>query len=135
MLSSALKISEAGFNFLTHEDLIHQVVPTCGFWQFPHQSGGFLFDGTAAFFGCRHGFKKPQEAVKCKTSLKGMAGSGVGLGEEIDEQGEYFVAVLAGEAEGELGGEQAVVEIDVMAAALDFVGEIAFAAGGLGEGA
>jgi hypothetical protein len=32
-----------------------------------------------------------------------MAGSGLGLGEEFDEKREHLVAVLAGEAEGELG--------------------------------
>ena len=67
-------------------------------------------------------------------SVRGaMAGSGLGLGEQFDEQREHLVAVLAGQAEGELGGEQAVVEIDVVASALQFVGEVAFAACGLGQ--
>jgi len=47
--------------------------------------------------------------------------------------GEDFVAVFAGEAEGELGGEQAVVDADVMAAAVEFVGEVALAGGELRE--
>ena len=39
----------------------------------------------------------------------------MGLDQQFDEQGEYLVAVLADEAEGELGGEQSVVAVDVVA--------------------
>jgi hypothetical protein len=39
------------------------------------------------------------------------------LDELFDEQREHLVAVLAGEAEGDLGAEQAVVEVDVETAA------------------
>ncbi len=46
---------------------------------------------------------------------------------------EDFVAVFAGEGEGQLGGEEAVVEADVMAAAVEFVGEVALADGELRE--
>ena len=59
-----------------------------------------------------------------------MIGSGLGLDERFDDQGEHLVAVLASQAEGELGTEQALVEIDVMAAALEFVGEVTLAVRG-----
>mgnify|MGYP001554784222 CR=1 FL=1 len=54
----------------------------------------------------------------------------MGLGEEFDEQGEHLIAVLTGESEGELGAEQAVVEIEIVAAALELVGQVALATGG-----
>ena len=53
----------------------------------------------------------------------------MGLGEEFDDVGEDFVAVVSGEAECELGGEKAVADSDVVAAALEFVSEVAFAMG------
>ena len=46
---------------------------------------------------------------------RAMAGSGVGLDQQLDQQREHFVAVLADEAEGQLGGEQPVVAVDVVA--------------------
>lgn len=59
--------------------------------------------------------------------MSGTAGSGLGLCELLDKQGEDFVAVLAGKGQGELGGEQTVMEVEIVAAPLDLVGEVAFA--------
>ena len=39
------------------------------------------------------------------------------LSQEFDQQRKHLVAVLAGKAEGKLGGEEAVVEIEIVAAA------------------
>ena len=52
-------------------------------------------------------------------------------GEEFDEAAEDFVAVAAGEGEGELGGEEAVFDADVVAAAAQFVSEVFFGVGKL----
>ncbi len=62
------------------------------------------------------------------------AGSGAAMGEEFDELGEDFVAVAAGEGEGGLGHEQAVLHVEIVAAAFDFEGEIPFVDGEVGQG-
>lgn len=47
---------------------------------------------------------------------------------------EDFITIAAFEGEGQLGGEEAVAHADVVTAALEFGGEIAFASDELGEG-
>ena len=55
-------------------------------------------------------------------------------GDDFDELGEDFLAILAIKGEGELGIEQAEADADVEAASAGFVGEIAFAAGQFSQG-
>ena len=55
--------------------------------------------------------------------------------EEFDHEGEDFLALIAVEAEGELGGEETVVDAHVVAAAVDACGEVAAALSEFGEGA
>ena len=50
-------------------------------------------------------------------------------GQQFHDLGEDLGAVLAREAEGELGHEQAVLHAEVVAAAADLEGEVALAFG------
>lgn len=70
--------------------------------------------------------------METREPAMGSAGAGC---EEFDHEGEDFLALIAVEAEGELGGEEAVVDAHVVAAAVDACGEVAAALGEFGEGA
>ena len=70
MFASAMKVGKSDFDFLAHEDFIHQVIPPCGVGQLTHQPGGRLLDGILAFFGGRHTPKKPQGDEKCKPPFR-----------------------------------------------------------------
>ena len=65
MAATLTQILQSGLDLLADKDLIHQVIPTGGFGQFPDQAcRRFLYRGI--FRRRSHGWNQPQNRMECK---------------------------------------------------------------------